>query len=176
MRNWEPSLSLKQNTEPFKAWTEETHQRKMILPPFLGSYRTPLLTCVPATCCPTWRPRLKLGRWGDDPGKENLPSPVSADEEDEGNHSEGETQGVLSPSLCSLSHGFLLWNITLLNLWQVLCFVQFESLRAQSKKLLSCKPVSELPGGRSNVCLQQCYCEVKILDMVLFLFYSAWMV
>lgn len=127
MGNWEPSLSLKQNTEPFKVQTEETHQRKTILPTFLGSYRT-LLPVFLLLAALRGDHTSQLGRWGDDPGKENLPSPVSADGEDEGNHSEGKTEGVLSPSLCSLSHGFLLWNFTLLNLGQVLCFVQFESL------------------------------------------------
>ena len=32
----------------------------MILLPFLCSNRTPLFTSVPATCCPTWRPRPTL--------------------------------------------------------------------------------------------------------------------
>lgn len=176
MGNWEPSLSLKQNTEPFKARTEETHQRKMILPPLLGSYRTPLLTRVPATCCPIWRPRLtirEVGRWSRE-GKPPLTCVCRWRGWRESFWGEN-SGGPLTFALFSFTwFSSLKLHSAQLVAGFVFCSIR-ESVRTQSKKLLSCKPVSELPGVRSNVCLQQCCYEVKILDMVLFLFFSSWM-
>lgn len=82
-------------------------------------------------------------------------------------HPEGGTQGVLSPSLCSFPRDFLLLK---LHPAQLAAGFVFCSVRTQGKILLSCKPVSELPGVEATSTFSNVAVKLKFWTWFCFCF------